>query len=128
VGGGDAYVMPVAIGLTFGRIGCLLKGCCWGAGGVPVPGFEIAFHLAAFFVFLQFRRRRVLVGSWFPIYLLAYCVFRFAMEFIRTEPRIWFGLTVYHGIALAGMGIFSAELAYRGKLKGTASHDRRVSD
>ena len=127
VGGGDGYVLPITMGLAFGRTGCLLNGCCWGAGGVPVPAFEIAFHLVWFFVFLEFRRRRLLVGSWFPLYLLAYCVFRFAMEFIRTEPRIWLGLTVYHGIALAGTCVLSAELAYRWKLKPTANHDGCVS-
>ena len=127
VGGGDGYVLPIAVGLAFGRTGCLLNGCCWGAGGLPVPAFEIAFHLASFFLLLEFRRRRVLVGSWFPLYLLAYCVFRFVMEFLRTEPRICLGLTVYHAIALAGIFLLAAELTYRGKLKQAASHDRCVS-
>ena len=127
VGGGDGYVLPITMGLAFGRTGCLLNGCCWGAGGVPVPAFEIAFHLAAFFTFFEFRRRRVLGGSWFPLYMLSYCVFRFAMEFIRTEPRIWLGLTVYHGIALTGACVSAAELAHRWKLKRTTSDAARVS-
>jgi prolipoprotein diacylglyceryltransferase len=27
--------------------------------------------------------------------MIAYCVFRFGIEFIRVEPRVWAGLTAY---------------------------------
>ncbi len=122
VGGGDAYVLPISIGLAFGRVGCLLNGCCWGRNGLPVPAFEIAFHLAAFCVFVVLRRRRLLAGRWFPLYMLSYCVFRFAMEFLRTEPRVFLGLTVYHLLAMAGILVFSWELLSRRPLQETVGY------
>jgi prolipoprotein diacylglyceryltransferase len=112
-GGGDAYVLPLATGIAFGRVGCLLNGCCWGRNGFPAPALEILFHVTAFGVFLVFSRKRMFEGDWFQIYLLAYCVFRFAMEFIRVEPRVLGQLTVYHLLALAGMVALTLDLRRR---------------
>ena len=109
-GGGDAFVLPLAAGLAVGRVGCLLNGCCWGAGGFPAPLLEIAFHAAAFAVFCLLRSRRVAEGAWFPLYLASYCFFRFFAEFIRVEPRVLAGLTVYQWIAAVGVAVFCYEL------------------
>ncbi len=111
-GGGDAYVLPLCAGVFFGRIGCLLNGCCWGRGGFPAPALEIVFHFAAFFIFLRNRKRWR--GNLFPLYLLSYCMFRFAMEFIRCEPRVLGILTVYHIIAVIGAATVSVDLWKRG--------------
>lgn len=109
-GGGDAFVLPLAAGIGVGRIGCLLNGCCWGAGGFPAPLLEIAFHSTAFAVFCLFRSRHVAEGAWFPLYLGAYCLFRFFAEFIRVEPRVLAGLTVYQWIAAVGVAAFFYEV------------------
>ena len=109
-GGGDAFVLPLAAGLAVGRIGCLLNGCCWGANGFPAPLLEIAFHATAFAVFYVLRSRRIAEGAWFPVYLGAYCLFRFWVEFIRIEPPVAAGLTVYQWIAGVGVVVFSYEV------------------
>lgn len=115
VGGGDAFVLPVAIGAAFGRVGCLIGGCCWGRNGFPAPVLEIAFHLTMFAVVLGWRRENRHGGRWFPLYMLSYCLFRFCTEFIRTEPRVLSGLTAYQWIAALGALVFAAELHYRSR-------------
>lgn len=123
VGGGDAYVLPVSIAVAFGRVGCLFNGCCRGANGFPAPVLEIFFHLTAFAVVMGWRRNRRHMGSWFPMYMLAYCVFRFFSEFIRVEPRILAGLTAYHWLSLLGMVLFTAELRCRRKRNMETVHE-----
>ncbi|MBO4572974.1 MAG: prolipoprotein diacylglyceryl transferase [Clostridia bacterium] len=88
---------------AFGRIGCLMGGCCYGAitdkwygimmysGGVwakrvPTQLFEslFLFALAAVLVFLiiKFKNRNAL-----SIYLVAYGVWRFIIEFVRADSE-----------------------------------------
>jgi prolipoprotein diacylglyceryltransferase len=64
--------------------------------GVPLhPSFayEIAFHFLMLAVLLRLRRRPDLRGELFKIYLLAYAVFRFLIEFVRGNEVVWAGLT-----------------------------------
>ena len=116
---GDLFAPAVAIGIGIGRIGCLLTeqigaptAMPWGiavspeaAAGMPFcpqctsgqsmhPSFayEILFHLAAFAVLWRYRDR-VTAGLMFKLYLLAYGVFRFAVEFVRANPTFWGGLS-----------------------------------
>ena len=111
---GDTFVVGVAIAIGIGRIGCLLFGCCYGTptdlpwgicfitaadGGTlarhPTQIYESIFHfafagVAAFGIGRNWRK-----GDWMPMYLIAYCVYRFASEFIRPEVRLFAGLTFY---------------------------------
>ena len=52
-------------------------------------------------------------APWFPLYMAAYCVFRFLVEFIRIEPRVALGLTAYQWIAAVGLAVFCYELRTR---------------
>jgi phosphatidylglycerol:prolipoprotein diacylglycerol transferase len=117
---GDLFAPAVALGIGVGRFGCLLTeppgtptGFSWGVKvdaaraaltpgfppawiGVPLhPSFvyEIAFHFAMLAVLLRLRRRPDLQGELFKLYLLAYAVFRFLIEFIRGNEVVWAGLT-----------------------------------
>jgi phosphatidylglycerol---prolipoprotein diacylglyceryl transferase len=107
---GDRFAPAVALGLAIGRIGCLLTepigrptslpwgitpdpavaaaipGCTTCTLGVPLhPSFlyEIVFHLAAFVVLVRYGPRLRAAGETFTLYLLAYGLFRFAVEFTR---------------------------------------------
>lgn len=124
VGGGDRYVLPISIAVAFGRVGCLINGCCWGKNGFPAPVLEIGFHLTMFMLVLSWRRAKRFKGSWFPLYMLSYCVFRFCTEFIRIEPRVLAGLTVYHWLALLGVFLFSMELYFRWKRSEESAYER----
>jgi prolipoprotein diacylglyceryltransferase len=119
---GDLFAPAVALGMAVGRVGCLLSelpgtptALPWGvrvptavapavagcsgacAAGVPLhPSFayEIAFHLLAFAVLWRVRRvERWVEGARWVWYLLAYALFRLAVEFVRGNAVVWHGLT-----------------------------------
>jgi phosphatidylglycerol:prolipoprotein diacylglycerol transferase len=109
-----ALIAPISIGL--GRVGCLIHGCCLGAAcspgwytikdveGVsrwPAPVAELGFNVVVFALFLFLRRRKILPGQHFHLYLIGYGLFRFAHEFIRATPRLLGSLSGYHFAALA---------------------------
>lgn len=114
---GDWFACIVPVGVTVGRVGCLLHGCCLGevcehsawwtltdSAGAPrwpsVP-VEIAFNLMALAAFLVLRCGGLLPKQHFHLYLIGYGVFRFAHEFWRATPRLWGPFSGYHGAAAA---------------------------
>jgi len=97
---GDIYVFPLLAGMTIGRIGCLLTGVSdgtWGdattlpfgfdAGdGVirhPTPLYEILFLVALTAIFLWLRQKPLREGDRFKLLLVAYCAWRFLIEFLK---------------------------------------------
>lgn len=114
---GDLFAPAVAIGLAVGRFGCLFTerpgtptGTAFGVvldsqqadrlglpAGVPLhPSFayEIAFHAIAFcLLWFWIRHRLKAPGESFVLYIAAYAVFRFAVEFVRGNEVVWAGLT-----------------------------------
>lgn len=116
---GDWFAMIVPLGVTLGRVGCILHGCCLGrvcepswftmndALGVarwPSALVELLFNVIMFGVALFLRRRKVLPGQHFHIYLMAYGVFRFVHEFLRDTPQV---LGVFSGYQVAALGIIA---------------------
>ena len=105
----DLLAAPLAAAIGVGRLACFHAGCCYGVPtslpwGVnfgdgcprhPTQLYESAFHLLAAVVLFQFQRRQMFRGQLIRVYFVAYFVFRFVTEFIRPEPRIYFGLTGY---------------------------------
>jgi phosphatidylglycerol:prolipoprotein diacylglycerol transferase len=116
---GDAIAFPLAVCIAIGRWGCFFNGCCFGTetnvpwavdfgDGVhrhPTQIYESLFHLAMAIVVWHLLRHGVLRWQRLKLYLIAYCLFRFATEFIRPEPRIIGGLTAYQwgAIVMAAM-------------------------
>jgi phosphatidylglycerol:prolipoprotein diacylglycerol transferase len=114
---GDLFAPAVALAMAIGRIGCLLTenpgtptGGDWGIvldaeaaarvgsiAGVPLhPSFvyEIIFQLAAFLVlWLWLRHRDIAAGETLTLYIAAYCIFRFFVEFVRGNEIAWLSLT-----------------------------------
>ena len=114
---GDLFAPAVAAGMAVGRIGCLLSenpgtptGTGWGivlstAEAAAIPGavagvalhpsflYEIAFHVAAFGALWWMRDRIARPGELFKLYLAAYAVFRFGVEFVRGNEVVALGLT-----------------------------------
>lgn len=83
-----------------GRLGCLMAGCCHGAETeawygiymvnigkkvVPIQLYEALFLLAlcAFTAWMLLKRKRYVM----PVYLLVYGVWRFFIEYARTDYR-----------------------------------------
>jgi phosphatidylglycerol:prolipoprotein diacylglycerol transferase len=87
---GDWFAFIAPVGITLGRVGCLLHGCCLGkvcdsawfttrdSTGVPrwpaVP-VEILFNIAAMLGFFLLRKNNKLAGQHFHLYLIAYGIF-----------------------------------------------------
>lgn len=99
----------------FGRIGCMLAGCCYGVllsnpieifdmykvVRMPTQLIESIFEFILFGV-LHWTESRLTQGSLLPLYLACYSVFRFFIEFLRADPDrgIWFGLSTSQWISL----------------------------
>ncbi|MDR7297346.1 prolipoprotein diacylglyceryltransferase [Pelomonas aquatica] len=98
---GDAMVLPIAVGLAIGRVGCFLAGLHddtyglpttlpWGVDfgdGMPrhpTQLYEIAVVLA---LGLTLHRARFAApGLAFKLFLSAYLLWRFAVEFLKPVP------------------------------------------
>jgi phosphatidylglycerol:prolipoprotein diacylglycerol transferase len=119
---GDWFAIIAPVGIMFGRIGCMLHGCCLGrecnaswftindAHGVarwPASQVEFLFNALLLGVILLLGRRKILPGQHFHIYLMAYGIFRFAHEFLRDTPQIFGPISGYQIAALgvAGLGL-----------------------
>ena len=90
----------IAIAHCIGRLGCLCAGCCHGIHADPPLGWYMEFagdtvlpvqlfeslFLGALFVFLTWRTLHRKRYS-FPIYLVTYGVWRFAIEYLRGDDR-----------------------------------------
>ncbi len=100
----DVLAPSIALGHAFGRVGCLLNGCChgtptdlpWavhyaddpvthGAGLHPTQAYEALLLLGLYAALAAGFRRRQFRGQIFTGYLMAYAVLRFAVEFFRGD-------------------------------------------
>ncbi|HEX5884385.1 MAG TPA: prolipoprotein diacylglyceryl transferase [Pyrinomonadaceae bacterium] len=120
----DACAPGIAIGNFFGRQGCFAAGCCWGkpttlpwgvkftelgheVTGVPADTYlhptqlyeSFAMLLVFLFLFWLHKRKRF-DGQVILVYALLYSIIRFAIEFVRDDPRgDVFGLTTLTGLS-----------------------------
>lgn len=105
----DILAPSTALGYALGRIGCFLNGCCYGIEAqlpwaVTFPKLIGARHptqlyaslagllicallLLVLFKFKKFDGQVLIFG------LGLYAIYRFLIEFIRTNPKYWLNLT-----------------------------------
>lgn len=107
----DALAPSIALGHAFGRLGCLMTGCCYGKhcelpwairfpighathpvgeAAIPVHPTQIyeAFLNFALYGFLAWRHRhKRFDGQIFVIYLVAYAILRSVVEVFRADYR-----------------------------------------
>ena len=120
----DACAPGIALGNFFGRQGCFAAGCCWGKPttlpwgvkftelgheitGVPLDVrlhptqlYESFAMLIVFGFLLWLHQRRRFSGQVILFYALLYSIIRFAIEFLRDDPRgDLFGLTTLTGLS-----------------------------
>lgn len=118
----DAFSLGAPLGLFFARIGCYMKGCCWGTPideghlfyGVsvklvrntlvtlhPVQLYSAAASLAIFCLLLGLHTRRRTPGVLTACLLLLYAPARFFLEFYRGDTRaLWANLTLHQWICI----------------------------
>jgi len=98
----------IALGLSFGRIGCFLAGCCYGnetslpwavvfknpdslarlnVSLHPTQLYDAANGLAIFFFLNWMEKRKTFDGQIFWLLLFLYSITRFFIEFLRGDPR-----------------------------------------
>ena len=125
---GNVIAPAVALGMAIGRFGCFFNGCCYGIVAdwgfdfgdgqlrLPTQLFEAAFHAVAFGVLVYLKGKVKRPGILFKGYLLAYFVFRFGSEFIRDNPTVWLGMSIYQIICFLGI-IYLSVIVWRGGRK-----------
>ena len=110
----DIVIPSLPLAQGFGRIGCFLAGCCYGAEttsslsvvfkekpfslaptGIHLHPTQIYssifdFLLAAFLLWYSKKERKD--GRIFSMYLIIYSIGRFCVEFLRNDPRGSVGL------------------------------------
>lgn len=110
----DVFTICLVFTLMCARLNCIISGCCLGAH-IPIEGLT---HLRfptrelelLFYVLLLSRLwRKVLSGSArgmiYPIYMIAYGIFRFVTETLRVSSRADSILHISHLWALLSLGI-----------------------
>ena len=117
----DICTPSIPLAQAIGRIGCFLRGCCYGIETTLPWGINYlkeirhptqiysSLALLIIFIFLSKQKyKKNFNGSLFLTYIIIYSVFRFFIEFIRTEPRILFSLTGAQlvSIVLVGASLF----------------------
>ncbi len=144
----DLCAPAIALAHGFGRLGCLFAGCCYGvpcdwffcfplseqiAGGqklFPVQLVEAVCDAILFFALWRYARKARPVGKSAGIYLMAYAVCRFVLEFFRYDeirghflalstsqwvsiPLFLAGVILYFGIAKRNVNeeIFVTDMA-----------------
>ena len=138
------YVAPMLpslpLGHAFGRIGCLLAGCCYGrpttwAIGVkysraetgvpkdiallPVQAFESLCLILIFVGLVCYTRKKRPARRIVALYMLAYAPCRFFLEFLRydTIRGLWHGLStsqwISAGLFIIGIGLWGKQSAKR---------------
>jgi len=120
----DACAPGIAVANFFGRQGCFAAGCCWGKPttlpwgvkfselghqitGVPTDVhlhptqlYESFAMLLVFVFLLWLHKRKRFDGQVILAYALLYSAIRFAIEFVRDDPRgDVFGLTSLTGLS-----------------------------
>jgi phosphatidylglycerol---prolipoprotein diacylglyceryl transferase len=120
----DACAPAIAIGNFFGRQGCFAAGCCWGKPtalpwgvqftelGHEITGVPTNVHLhptqlyesfamlLVFLFLLWLHKHKRFSGQVILFYALLYSIIRFAIEFVRDDPRgDILGLTTLTGLS-----------------------------
>ena len=120
----DVFTICLVFTLMCARLNCIISGCCLGAY-IPIEGLtHLRFptrelELLFYVILLSRLWRKVLSGSArgmiYPIYMIAYGIFRFVTETLRVSNRTDSILHISHLWALLSLGI---GISIYGELQG----------
>jgi phosphatidylglycerol:prolipoprotein diacylglycerol transferase len=139
----DVIAPQIALGIAIARVGCFMNGCCFGkpsnlpwacsfppgsqAGwvlpGVTLQPTQVYSTIANLVIFLFLRRllhSRHVPGTVFYAFLLAYGMWRFAIDFLRYyEPEMYFAVgrlsLTYNQILSIGIALIGVFLLVRAR-------------
>ncbi|MGG1678656.1 prolipoprotein diacylglyceryl transferase [Neobacillus sp. NRS-1170] len=121
---GDDFVLPLAVGMMIGRIGCFLTGLddhtygvatSWITGvdfgdGInrhPTQLYEIVFLGILAMVLFQFKKKNIgWEGLLFQLFMLSYLTFRFMIDFIKPTPHPYWILNNIQLASLLGIAYY----------------------
>ena len=128
----DVLILSVPLGHAFGRLGCFLAGCCYGArsdvrwavrfptehtdiGGIPVHPVQLYEAGGSFVIFLVLwfvvRPRKLFDGQLTLTYLLMYAVLRLITEIFRGDGNpVYVGDDSRHAAGAAPGGLTQAQV------------------
>lgn len=107
----DVLTPSIALGSVFGRVGCLLNGCCYGRecnlpwaihfpaghqtyphGVHPTEVYDSLLNLVLYLGLAWLYRRKKFDGEVFAAYLIGYALFRSSVEMFRGDyPQHYLG-------------------------------------
>lgn len=116
---GDLFALPLCVGISVGRIGCLAAGLAddtygkpttlpWavdfgdGVPRHPTQAYEIVFLLLLGCVLWRWSRRPHRNGALFRGFLASYLVWRFCVDFLKPQPVLE-GVNMIQWACLAGL-------------------------
>ena len=107
----DIFAPALALGHSFGRIGCFFSGCCYGkntdcfiaiANKHPTQIYEALGNIIIFFILNKLLKKIHVNGNIFILYMFMYSMLRFFVEFLRGDDRgqFLFGLSPAQNISV----------------------------
>jgi prolipoprotein diacylglyceryltransferase len=138
---GNQIAIPVAIAMAVGRIGCLLRGCCYGKPTALIWGVDFGDHILRhptqiyeiifdilLVAFLVWKKKRIAKpGELFSIFMNCYLSFRFMLEFIRVEKVSSLGLTDFQLICVISLIYINRKKILNLILRGRGEKNERQS-
>ncbi len=131
---GDLFVYPMILALIIGRIGCFSMGIYEETYGLPtilpwgmhlgdsqlrhpVCLYEILFLILLWISLAQLDKKYVLQnGARFKLFMIAYCGFRFLLDFIKPHYTFSIGLSTIQITALLGLLYYYHYIIQPGRL------------
>ena len=125
---GDPFVLPLALGMAIGRVGCFLAGLGdhteggptsmpWGmdfGDGIrrhPATLYEIvALGVLAAWAAAWGRHPLMREGDLFRGFFAGYAGFRFALEFLKPDDHDWLGLSAIQIVCLVVLACYARDL------------------
>lgn len=111
----DIGTVSMIFTLMCSRFNCLVTGCCYGISFFgsktlqwPTRELEIAFYIILLIILIRKTRKHESGGCNYPIYMIAYGIFRFVTEWVRHysgnavvhRAHIWAVLSLIIGISI----------------------------
>ena len=111
IASGDIYVFPIIIALFIGRIGCFSMGIAETTYGIetssvfgmdlgdgrmrhPVALYEIVYMVLLFTIFQKIKKKELLNGDRFKLFMVLYFMYRFLIEFIKPYHPLFLELSI----------------------------------
>jgi phosphatidylglycerol:prolipoprotein diacylglycerol transferase len=131
---GDLFTLPLILAMIIGRIGCFSMGVHeetygvptqlpWGmdlGDGVlrhPVALYEILFLILLWIGLWALQKKYALInGAQFKLFMIAYLLFRFLLDFIKPGSRFLLGIGSIQLACLAGLIYYLPSIIYPTRL------------